>query len=58
MGWVFVICIVGMFILSYILPDEKKGLVIDPSMFKAHKGFVFGAVIILVMLIGLYTYFW
>lgn len=58
MGWVFVICIAGMFILSYILPDEKKGLVIDPSMFRAHKGFVFGAVIILVMLIGLYTYFW
>lgn len=58
MGWVFVICIAGMFILSYILPDEKKGLVIDPSMFRAHKGFVVGAVIILVMLIGLYTYFW
>ena len=58
MGWVFVICIIGMFILSYVLPDEKKGLVIDPSMFKAHKGFVFGAVIILVMLIGLYVYFW
>jgi len=58
MGWVFVICIIGMFILSYVLPDEKKGLVIDPSMFKAHKGFVFGAVIILFMLIGLYVYFW
>jgi len=58
MGWVFVICIVGMFILSYVLPDEKKGLVIDPSMFRAHKGFVFGAAIILVLLIALYTYFW
>ncbi|MCF0054557.1 sodium:solute symporter family transporter [Dyadobacter sp. CY356] len=58
MGWVFVICIVGMFVLSYVLPDEKKGLVIDPSMFRAHKGFVFGAVVILVMLIGLYIYFW
>jgi len=58
MGWVFVICIIGMFILSYVLPDEKKGLVIDPSMFRAHKGFVFGAVIILFMLIGLYVYFW
>jgi SSS family solute:Na+ symporter len=58
MGWVFVICIIGMFILSYVLPDEKKGLVIDPSMFKAHKGFVFGAIVILIMLICLYTYFW
>lgn len=58
MGWVFVICIAGMFVLGYILPDEKKGLVIDPSMFKAHKGFVFGATIILVLLIALYTFFW
>jgi SSS family solute:Na+ symporter len=58
MGWVFVICIVGMFILSYILPDEKKGLVIDRSMFKAHKGFVWGSAIILILLIGLYTFFW
>jgi len=58
MGWVFVICIIGMFILSYVLPDEKKGLVVDASMFKAHKGFVWGSAIILVLLVGLYTYFW
>ena len=58
MGWVFVICIIGMFILSYVLPDEKKGLVVDASMFKAHKGFVWGSAIILVMLVALYTYFW
>ena len=58
MGWVFVICIAGMFILSIVLPDEKKGLIIDSSMFKAHKGFVFGSVVILVLLVGLYAYFW
>ena len=58
MGWVFVICIAGMFILSIVLPDEKKGLIIDSSMFKAHKGFVFGSVVILVLLVCLYAYFW
>jgi len=58
MGWVFVICIVGMFILSYVLPDERKGLVIDPSMFKAHKSFVFGAALIVVLLVSLYGFFW
>lgn len=58
MGWVFVICIAGMFALGYILPDENKGLVIDSSMFRAHKSFVFGATTILVLLIALYTFFW
>jgi solute:Na+ symporter, SSS family len=58
MGWVFVICIVVMFILGLVLPDEKKGLEIDASMFKTTKGFAFGAAIVILTLIGLYTYFW
>ena len=58
MGWVFVICVVVMFILSLILPDEKKGLEIDASMFKTTKGFAFGAAVIFITLICLYTYFW
>lgn len=58
MGWVFVICVAGMFILSYVLPDEKKGLTVDASMFRAHKGFVWGSVVIFIMLILLYAYFW
>jgi SSS family solute:Na+ symporter len=58
MGWVFVICVVGMFVLSYVLPDEKKGLVIDASMFKAHRSFVLGSAIVLVLLFGLYAFFW
>jgi solute:Na+ symporter, SSS family len=58
MGWVFVICVVVMFILSLILPDEKKGLEIDASMFKTTKGFAFGAAVIFITLVCLYTYFW
>jgi solute:Na+ symporter, SSS family len=58
MGWVFVICIVVMFILGLVLPDEKKGLEIDASMFKTTKGFAFGATVVILTLIGLYTYFW
>ncbi len=58
MGWVFVICIVVMFILSLVLPDEKKGLEIDASMFKTSQGFAIGAGIVIVTLIFLYSYFW
>ncbi len=58
MGWVFVICIVVMFILSMVLPDEKKGLEIDPSMFKPTTGFTIGASIVIIIIICLYTYFW
>ncbi|GAB2610143.1 sodium/sugar symporter [Emticicia sediminis] len=58
MGWVFVICVVVMFILSLVLPDEKKGLEIDASMFKTTTGFAVGAAIVIITIISLYTYFW
>lgn len=58
MGWVFVICVVVMFILSLVLPDEKKGLEIDASMFKTTTGFAIGAAIVIITIISLYTYFW
>jgi solute:Na+ symporter, SSS family len=58
MGWVFVICISVMFVLGFVLPDEKKGLEIDASMFKTTRGFAIGAGIVILTLIGLYTYFW
>ncbi|MCU0470683.1 MAG: sodium/solute symporter [Arcicella sp.] len=58
MGWVFVICVVVMFILGLVLPDENKGLEIDASMFKTTRGFAIGAGIVIVTLIALYTYFW
>lgn len=58
MGWVFLICIVVMFILGYILPDEKKGLEIDVSMFKTTRGFAIGASIVVAIIVFLYSYFW
>ncbi len=58
MGWVFVICVVVMFILSLVLPNEKKGFEIDASMFKTTTGFAIGATIVIITIISLYTYFW
>jgi SSS family solute:Na+ symporter len=58
MGWVFVICVVVMFVLSLVLPDEKKGLEIDTAMFKTTKGFAVGATIVIATIIFLYSYFW
>ena len=47
-----------MFILSLVLPDEKKGLEIDASMFKTTRGFAIGAGIVIAAILALYTYFW
>ena len=58
MGWVFLICIAVMFVLSLVLPDEKKGLVIDASMFKVDKVFAIGASLVFAILLTLYTVFW
>jgi solute:Na+ symporter, SSS family len=58
MGWVFVICVVVMFILSLVLPNENKGLEIDASMFKTTKGFAVGATIVIATIVFLYSYFW
>ncbi|MCW3467473.1 sodium/sugar symporter [Chitinophaga nivalis] len=61
MGVVFVICVIGMVIIS--LADKKsinnpKGLAIDSSMFKPNLGFTVGALLITGILIALYTVFW
>lgn len=58
MGWVFVICVAVMFVLSLVLPDEKKGLEVDASMFKTTKGFAFGAAVVIATIVFLYSYFW
>ena len=58
MGLVFLICVAGMFVLGYLLPDERKGLMIDSSMFTPHKGFVIGAGGVIAALVFLYIYFW
>ena len=58
MGWVFLVCVVVMFVLSIVLPDEKKGLVIDASMFKVDRVFAIGAATVFAILLTLYTVFW
>lgn len=61
MGFVFVICIIGMIIISLIdfaKGKKTKGLEIDSSMFKPNTGFVIGALIIMGILTALYTLFY
>ena len=58
MGLVFLICVVVMFVLGIVLPDERKGLAIDASMFIPHRGFIVGAVVVLVLITVLYNTFW
>jgi len=61
MGFVFLICIIGMYIISMM--DMKRGiksngLEIDRSMFKLSPSFTAGALIICGVLAALYTIFW
>jgi SSS family solute:Na+ symporter len=61
MGFVFAICVIGMYIIS-IYETRKgvqtNGLEIDKSMFKMSSGFTVGAIIIIGILAALYTIFW
>jgi SSS family solute:Na+ symporter len=61
MGFVFLICVIGMVIIS-IYETRKgvqtNGLEIDKTMFKMAPGFTVGALIILSLLAALYTIFW
>lgn len=61
MGFVFAICIIGMWVISSI--DNKRGvkphgLEIDRSMFKLHPAFAVGALLVGGILTALYTIFW
>ena len=61
MGIVFVICIIGMYIISQIenpRGDRTHALEVDPKMFRVSNGFAVGALIIGGILIALYTLFW
>ncbi|GAB3577043.1 sodium/sugar symporter [Spirosoma luteolum] len=57
MGFVFVICVVVMFILGLQKPSTR-GLEIDASMFKVAPSFAIGAAVILTIVTALYAYFW
>lgn len=61
MGLVFVACVLGMIIISVV--DSRKdvninGLDIDVAMFKPHRSFLIGAIIIGGIIAALYTVFW
>ncbi|MFD3292465.1 sodium/sugar symporter [Aquirufa sp. KTFRIE-69F] len=61
MGWVFIFCVVSMVLISLADPESKnnpKGLDIDAKMFKLEPTFILGAVIVVMGIVALYTYFW
>ncbi|HEX5151417.1 MAG TPA: sodium/solute symporter [Parafilimonas sp.] len=61
MAIVFILCVIGMYIIS--ISETRKGahphgLEIDAKMFKTSPGFAIGSIIILVLLTVLYTIYW
>ena len=61
MGFVFAICVIGMYIISKY--ENKKGvktngLEIDKTMFKMSPSFTVGMLVIVSILAALYTIFW
>ena len=61
MGFVFVICIIGMYIISKIENARgvvPRGLEVDTKMFKAHPGFVVGALLVALVTAALYIMYW
>ena len=61
MGFVFLICVIGMYIISIYETNrgvKTNGLEIDKSMFKVSHGFLVGSIIIIGILAALYTIFW
>ncbi|MBS7563680.1 sodium/sugar symporter [Mucilaginibacter sp. Bleaf8] len=61
MGFVFVICIIGMWIIStieYAAGKRPNGLEVDTKMFKTSNSFAVGSLIICGILVALYTLLW
>ncbi|MEJ6981781.1 sodium/sugar symporter [Pedobacter sp. P351] len=61
MGFVFILCVFGMVIISVIERRNgviAKGLDIDRSMFKPSPAFIAGSLLILGILTALYTIYW
>ena len=61
MGFVFVLCIIGMAIISLIEGHGRtnpKGLEIDSSMFRPNRSFAIGSAVVIVIITVLYTTFW
>jgi solute:Na+ symporter, SSS family len=61
MGFVFILCVIGMSIITNIENRKgiiPKGLEVDSSMFKMNKGFAVGSLLICGILVALYSIFW
>jgi SSS family solute:Na+ symporter len=61
MGFIFVICIIGMYIISKVETARgvtPNGLEVDVNMFKTNRAFAIGALIICAIITVLYTVFW
>jgi solute:Na+ symporter, SSS family len=61
MGFVFIICIAFMIVISLMTSKEKQPkstLGVDMAMFKTSPGFAVGAIIVLIVIAILYGYFW
>ncbi|HZB12128.1 MAG TPA: sodium/sugar symporter [Chryseolinea sp.] len=61
MGFVFILCVIGMSIITNIENRrgvKPNGLEIDKSMFKLSPGFTAGALLITGILVALYTIYW
>ncbi len=61
MGFVFVICVLLMIVISLIDAKrqvEVKGLEVDSKMFKVNSSFLAGSLIIVGVLVALYSVFW
>jgi SSS family solute:Na+ symporter len=61
MGFVFIICIAVMIIISLFETSrgvKTNGLEVDASMFKPQPSFAIGAMVIAVILTALYTIYW
>lgn len=61
MGFVFVLCVLGMYIIS--IRENRKGvatngLEVDASMFKVSPSFAVGSLIVTGVIAALYTVFW
>jgi len=62
MAIVFVVVIIGMVIISKLWPkaglEQSKGVEVEASMFKVQPGFAFGATVICIALIAIYSAWW
>ncbi|WP_432378185.1 sodium:solute symporter family transporter [Duganella sp. P38] len=60
MGFVFVICVIGMILISLAQPRDKSArpMEFDVSMFRVDRRFAVGSAIVLAMLVAVYTIWW